>query len=292
MKVLVTGATGFTGSFVVPELIRAGYDVRCLIRPTSNVNWLPLKKVEKIVGDFEDPQSLVRALTDVDILVNIASIGFGHAPVIVDAAVKAGVQRGLFIGTTAIFTTLNAPSKKVRLAAEETITGSGLDYTIIRPTMIYGTSRDRNMCRLIRYLNRWTFIPVLGGGKNLQQPIYVRDLAVAVKKCLDTDRTIGKAYNVAGAEPLNFNQVIDTVARILKRPGRKIHLPAGPFVVALKALEKILPKAPIKAEQILRLNEDKAFDYSDAERDFDFSSRSFEEGVSSEIEEMRRCGEI
>ncbi|HMV30162.1 MAG TPA: NAD(P)H-binding protein, partial [Anaerolineales bacterium] len=148
MKVLVTGGTGFTGSRLIPLLLKNGIQVRALVRPTSNRSPLSVLTVEWVTGDLADAESFTAALRGVDALVNIASLGFGHAESIVRAAKEAGVKRGLFISTTAIFTQLNAGSKSIRLAAEEAIQASGLEYTILRPTMIYGSPRDRNMWRL------------------------------------------------------------------------------------------------------------------------------------------------
>ncbi len=152
MKVLVTGGTGFTGSRLIPLLLQNGFQVRALTRSTSDRSPLSALTVEWATGDLSNPETLTAALRGVDALVNIASLGFGHAESIVRSAKEAGVKRGIFISTTAIFTQLNAGSKSIRLAAEEAIQASGLDYTILRPTMIYGSPRDRNMWRLIRLL--------------------------------------------------------------------------------------------------------------------------------------------
>jgi uncharacterized protein YbjT (DUF2867 family) len=284
MKVLVTGTTGFTGSRVVPLLLDSGYQVRCLTRTTSDRSSLSALTVEWATGDLSNPESLTSALRGVDALVNIASLGFGHADSILRSAKEAGVKRGIFISTTAIFTQLNAGSKSIRLAAEEAIQASGLDYTILRPTMIYGSPRDRNMWRLIRLLRITPIMPIFGDGESLQQPIFVDDVAQAVLLALKTDVTIGKSYNIAGKAPLTYNQVIDTVAATLGRRVWKLHLPYMPIVRALQFTEqlRLRLRLPIKAEQVLRLNEDKAFSYEEAQRDFGFSPRSFEDGIELE----------
>ncbi len=283
MKVLVTGATGFTGSRVVPLLLQSGYQVRCLTRATSDRSPLSALTVEWVTGDLSNPETLASALRGVDALVNIASLGFGHADSILRSAKEAGVRRGIFISTTAIFTQLNAGSKSVRLAAEEGIQASGLDYTILRPTMIYGGPRDRNMWRLIRLLRITPIMPIFGDGESLQQPIFVDDVAQAVLRALQTNATIGKSYNIAGKDPLTYNQVIDTVASALGRRVWKLHLPYMPIVRVLQFTERMKIRLPIKAEQVLRLNENKAFSYEEAQRDFGFSPRSFEEGIGLEI---------
>jgi uncharacterized protein YbjT (DUF2867 family) len=281
MKVLVTGATGFTGSRVVPLLLENGYEVRCFVRETSDRSPLSALGVEWATGDLSNPESLTAALRGVDALVNIASLGSGHAESIIRSAKEAGVRRGIFISTTAIFTRLNAGSKSIRLAAEEAIRSSGLDYTILRPTMIYGGPRDRNMWRLIHFLRVSPVIPIFGDGKSLQQPIFVDDVAQAVLLALQNDAAIGKSYNIAGKEPLTYNQVVDTVAAALGRRVLKLHLPHMPIVRLLHFAERMRLCLPIKAEQVLRLNEDKAFSYEEAQRDLGFNPRGFAEGIAA-----------
>jgi nucleoside-diphosphate-sugar epimerase len=283
MKVFVTGGTGFTGSYLIPLLLNNGYEVRCLHRPGSDRSALPYPEIEWVVGDISDSEAFSASMRGTDALVNIASLGFGHADSILHAAQKAGISRAVFVSTTAIFTQLDAKSKTVRLAAEKAIESSGLRYTVLRPTMIYGSPRDRNMWRLIRFLRYSPVVPVFGDGKYLQQPIFVGDVAQAIVSCLCNDQTVGKSYNIAGKSPLTYNQVIDTIARQMQRRVWKVHFPAASVVSLLKFFERLHIPFPIKAEQVLRLNENKNFSYEEAERDFEFSPLSFEDGIKSEL---------
>ena len=283
MKIFVTGATGFTGSRTVPLLLKNGYKVRCLYRASSDRSPLNGLDIEWALGDVSDHRSLTSAMDGADALVNVASLGFGHADSIIRAAKDAGIKRAVFISTTAIFTQLNASSKKVRVAAELAVETSGLDYTILRPTMIYGEPRDRNMWRLIKFMHVSPIIPIFGDGKYLQQPIYVDDIAAAVLGCLKADITIGKSYNIAGKAPLTYNEVIDTLAKAMDKRVWKLHIPSKPVVSFLSLVEKTRIPFPIKAEQVLRLNENKDFSYAEAQRDFGFSPLSFEEGIELEL---------
>jgi len=287
MKVFVTGGTGFTGSQVVPILLKNGYEVRCLYRPQSDRSVLPQPEIEWALGDVSDPQALSTSMQGTDALVNIASLGFGHADSILRAAKNAGIQRAIFVSTTAIFTKLNAKSKQVRVLAENAIETSGLQYTILRPTMIYGSPRDRNMWRLVRFMRYSPIIPIFGDGNYLQQPIYVGDVAQAIVNCLCNDQTIGKSYNIAGKVPLTYNQVIDTIAGQMNKRVWKLHIPSGQVVSLLKFFERIRIPFPIKAEQVLRLNENKDFSYAEAEMDFGFNPLSFEEGIKSELKSIK-----
>jgi len=287
MKVFVTGATGFTGSRVVPLLLNNGHEVRCLYRPSSDRSSLPQPEIEWVTGDLSDSQTLTSAMQGTDALVNIASLGFGHAENIITSAKNAGIKRAIFISTTAIFTKLNAKSKSVRMQAESAIESSGLDFTILRPTMIYGSPRDRNMWRLINFIKKFPVIPVFGDGSHLQQPIFVDDVAQAVVSCLSNENTVGKSYNIAGKYSLTYNAVIGIIADKLNKRVWKIHIPSKPVVALLNLFEKIHLPLPIKAEQVLRLNENKDFSYAEAERDFGFSPRSFEGGIGLEIKNAK-----
>jgi uncharacterized protein YbjT (DUF2867 family) len=286
-RALVIGGTGFTGSHVLPLLLARGWTVRALVRPASGDKTFMGGEVEWICGDLNDPDALVHAMKGVDVLINLASLGFGHAPNLVLSALKSKIRRALFLSTTAVFTTLNASSKATRLSAEEMIQKSELNYTLLRPTMIYGNSRDRNMCRLIGYLRRWPVIPVLGDGSHLQQPVYVEDVAKAVEDSLSSYQTERKSYNIPGAKALSYNEVIDTISGLLKRKVARVHLPASPCVSILRCLESMGLRGPIRSEQISRLNENKAFDFREATHDFGYQPRLFEEGILSELKEMR-----
>lgn len=284
MRVFVTGATGFTGSKTVPLLLSAGYQITCLYRSTSDRSVLPQPEINWVLGDVSDRQGLTEALKSSDTLVNIASLGFGHAEGIVAAAEDAGIKRAIFVSTTAIFTRLNATSKSVRLAAEETIKNSSLAYTILRPTMIYGSPRDRNIWRLIRWLKTIPVFPVMGSGNYLMQPIYVDDVAQAIVLSLHHEKTFAKCYNIAGGQALTYNSLIDTVGGQLNRRILKIHLPVKLSVRILQTIEQLGLRIPIKSEQIERLNENKNFSIEPAREDFNFQPRSFSEGIQMELD--------
>jgi len=286
MKVLVAGATGFTGSYTIPLLLKKGYSVRCFVRESSDRSHLPVEQVEFAEGNLEDAKSIERALDGMDAFVNIASLGFGYDETLIPALEQSTVRRAVFVSTTSIFTQLNPDSKTVRLRAEELIKKSNLYYTILRPTMIFGSSRDRNMCRLIRFISRSSFIPVFGSGEYLQQPVFVGDVAWSIAEILGNSNTIFKEYNIGGAEPLTYNQVIDIVAEEAGKRIKKNYIPYKPVTKTLSFFEKFSIPLPIKAEQILRLNEHKAFSYTDAEKDFGYNPRHFRDVIRAEMEEM------
>ena len=290
MKLFVTGATGFTGSQLVPFLLQNGYQVRCLYRPTSDRSVLPEPEIEWVLGDLSDTDSLSASMQGTYALMNIASLGFGHADSILHAAKDSGIQRAIFLSTTALFTQLNTKSKSIRLDAERAIRSSGLQYTILRPTMIYGSPRDRNMWRMIQFMRRSPIVPIFGDGNSLQQPIHVDDVAQAVIQCLVSGKTICKSYNIAGKHPLTYNQVIDTIAAQINKRVMKFHIPSATAVAVMRFFERLHIPLPIKAEQVLRLNENKDFEYEDAANDFGFTPLSFEDGLRMELKSTQKKG--
>ena len=279
MKILVTGATGFTGSHAVSVCLDRGHSVVCFVRKSGDFSALPEGRVRLAVGDLAVPETLEEVLRGQDALLNFASLGFGHAAGIVAAAERAGVPRAVFISTTAVFTSLPAASKSVRLAAEEAIRGSRLAWTILRPTMIYGTARDRNISRLVRFLRRSPLVPLPGRRDARQQPVHVEDVALAAVLALEARATAGRAYNIGGAEPLTLEQIVDTICARLNRRPVKIRVPSGPIVAVTRLLEGFGLHLPIRSEQLLRLDEDKAFDWSEAAGDFGYNPRRFVDGV-------------
>ena len=284
--ILVAGGTGFTGSYTVPLLLRRGYKLRFLVRPASDTRRLEGPGVDLVSADLDEPASLEPVFAGVSGLISMVGLHTGHAVPLVDAAVRSGVRRALFVSSTSIFTRPDTPTKSFLIEAEKYIHASGLNYTILRPTMVYGAERDGNISRLIRYLARWPVLFIPGDGTCLVQPIFVEDVAGAIADAFHSSATIGRSYNISGREPLTFNRLVDTVLSILGRKVLRFHLPVSPLVRTCKWAETRGFSFFVRADQIERLNEDKAFTYDEAVRDFHFSSLSFETGVKRQIEGM------
>jgi nucleoside-diphosphate-sugar epimerase len=270
-RILLVGGTGFLGSFVAARL--ADRQPIVFARETSNRAVLPAG-LEVRIGDLNQPLPL----EGISSLVYCASMGFGHIPAVVEQLRTNGVERAVFISTTAIFTSLSSPSRAMRLEAEAAVQASQLDWTILRPTMIYGTSRDRNISRLLVFLRRWPVFPLCGNA--LWQPVYVEDLAEAVVAALDSPRSVGRIYNLPGATPLHFADLVKAAARAVGRRVILARVPVEAAVIAARVTRVV------SAEQIRRLAEDKAFSFVDASRDFGYAPRSFEAGVQREARDI------
>jgi uncharacterized protein YbjT (DUF2867 family) len=283
MKLLVTGGSGFLGGYVLREAARRGHPAIALARSQTAADAVTALGARPVTGDLNDTRSLVDAFTTAgcDVLISLASLGFGHASAIIAAAEGAGLTRAVFLSTTAVTTTLPVTSKQVRLAAEQGIRASALDWTILRPTMIYGDPGDRNLSRLLALLRRVPVLPV-PGGSHLQQPVHAADVADAVLAAAKRPRAAGHTYDLAGPEPLTFNELLRTSARAVASRTRFVPVPLPPVIAAARGYELLSRNPKIRVEQLRRLAEDKAFAIDDAVRDLGYAPRSFADGIRAE----------
>jgi nucleoside-diphosphate-sugar epimerase len=119
----------------------------------------------------------------------------------------------------------------------------------------------------------------------------VSDVAWAVVQALETPATINRQFNISGAAPLTYNDVVRLTAQALCRRVQRFHIPAQPMVAALQASERLGITLPIKAEQVLRLNEDKAFSHAEAAEAFGYFPMAFEQGIRQEVALLRSGGD-
>jgi len=290
MRILLTGATGLLGGALLGLLLAEGHETRCLVRATSpNASRLDGERVEILRGDVAREEDLYRALEGTDALLHLA--GIEYAPPVLRAASRAGVERILVVGSTSAHSAY-AFRAGPKLEMEEAVRGSGLAWTIVRPSMIYGSERDKNVHRLLRFLDRWPVFPIFGPGTNLWQPVYHEDCARGVLEALKRPDAVHRSYDLPGAEPLTYLDLVKTAAAALGREPRIVTLPIEPVRLALVAAERLRLPLPIDSGQVTRLREDKAYPYEDARRDLGFAPRPFSEGIALEVERLRELGMV
>jgi len=290
MRILLTGATGLLGGALLRLLLAEGLETRCLLRADSpNTSRLDGERVEILYGDVAREEDLYRALRDTDALLHVA--GIEYAPPVVQAASRAGVERVVIVGSTSAHSAYAFRSGP-KLRMEELVRGSGLAWTILRPSMIYGSERDRNVHRLLRFLERSSVFPVFGPGTNLWQPVYYEDCARGVFEALERPASVRRSYDLPGAEPLTYLDLVKTAAAALGRSPRIVRLPIEPVRRALAAAERLRLPLPVDSGQVMRLSEDKAYPYEGARRDLEYAPRPFREGVALEVARLRRLGMV
>ena len=281
---IVTGANGFTGRYVCMELIRKNMPFIVLLRPNTDPNWFIRFSIKYRFADINNLHELVPAMKSCDTLINVASIGFGAAPILIKACHEVGIKRALFVSTTAIFTKLNSSSKSIRLDAEYEITQSRLNFTIIRPTMIFGSKDDRNIFRLISWINKYPIIPVLQKGDGLQQPVFVKDVAWAIVESINNPNTKNTIFNVAGPKAIKFKKMIDIISKKLGKKIFQISINPNLAILFIKFMNFLNIKNLVSEEQVKRVIEDKNFSNKKAKELINFNPKPFDYVITQQLE--------
>ena len=289
--ILITGATGFVGSHLVERLCKDGIVVRALVRTPSKAQKLRDLGAEVVAGDISDPASLEAAATGCDRVVNLVGIiqegkGFTFRSIHVEgtrnaiaAAKKAGVKQ--FFQQSALGTREGAKSEyhRTKWEAEEIVKKSGISYTILRPSLIYGPG-DQFTLRIADAIRFSPVLPVIGSGRSKVQPIFIDDVTACITKCVAGDSYLDRIIEIGGPEQLTYEEVTKAIAGALgvKRP--TVHMPMLFMKTIAKVAETVLPKPPVTTDQLVMLQEDNVCDPESVRKVFGFEPMEFREGLS------------
>jgi nucleoside-diphosphate-sugar epimerase len=291
MKIAMSGATGLTGGFFLDRLsrIKPQTEVTALVRESSDrhfIETLPLK-INYHVGDIYDENSWDKIFQSqkFDAVLHLAHIR--ATPSVINSLKRSSqAPRLIVIGTTGCFSKYNQYSQ-MYVDAEACFHEYEGSYCLVRPTMIYGSSKDLNLHKLIKFCNKFGFFPVFGSGQSLLQPIHADDIAQVLLSALEKSQISGN-YNLSGGTVISFEDLITLVEKILDKPIRKVFIPLGISIKLASISEKVLQsRSPIKKEQVLRLQEDKVFSSDKAMKDLDFSPRTLEDGLRQEVQSLQ-----
>jgi NADH dehydrogenase len=286
MKIAVIGATGFVGSHVVNELMSAGHDVSVLVRPGSESK-LPRSDIWRTTpGDLNDPAALTAALKDCDGVVYSVGLlrefpGKGitfentqYEGVVntVAAAKQCGTGRFILISANGV----RIPGtryQETKLRAEQYLMASGLQATVLRPSVIFGDPHGRMEFATQLYRDMVAPpIPAVGffkglspaNGQVLMSPAWIGDVAAAVREAFDQDQTIGKTYALGGPEVLSWTEMIRRIAAVAGKKKIIMPMPIGAMKLAATLFDW-LPFFPVTRDQLTMLAEDNTADPAELE---------------------------
>lgn len=287
-RILMTGATGNTGFFVLQRLLSLQPDrpILALVRASSDTAALRQLGVPWHVCDLDVPATYLPQVLAGDMLLETANLR--HARTMLPALAGVGVTRAFCVTTTGVFSVHHSYSALYR-EIEQEMRDSSVAVTLLRPSMIYGNERDHNMHKLLRFIAKFPFYPVFGNGRAKMQPVHVEDLAEGIAQAV-AGNVYGE-FNLAGPLALPYKQIIDEAFRAVGRRGVMVFIPVGPIALLAGLLERV-PRFPVKREQVIRLQEDKAFDIAGSRRELHYAPRSFAVGIAQEAERLRKKGMI
>jgi nucleoside-diphosphate-sugar epimerase len=255
MKVLVTGATGFIGSYVAEKLLEKGYNVRCLIRKTSNLRWIKDKNYELIEGSLSDINSLENATKDIDYIYHIAGNTSAKnideyiagnckgTTNLIEASLKnaPNIKRFIYVSSqTACGPALsereptdeNSPLNPItdygysKKLAEEAIKTyiEKIPFTIIRPPAVYGP-RDTEIYSIFKMIKSGLCC-YMGFNKKMLSLVHIYDLADGIINSAETNSTLGKTYFITSESFYTWHQIYNIIKKELnKKITLNIYLP-------------------------------------------------------------------
>ncbi len=289
MRIFVSGGTGFIGGHLRRALLAKGHSIRLLVHKRGDGIE---QGVELAEGDITRPETLVAAVRGCDATINLVGIirefpgrgvTFARLHVagtrnLLEAAKAAGIRRHLQMSALGTRPDATSNYHRSKYQAEELVRGSGLDYTIFRPSIVFGP-KDAFVNKLAGYIRSFPAVPVIGDGRYRLQPIAADDVARCFVQALEMPQTMGKTYELCGPDRLPYNELLDTIGRVLgKRQVRKLPNPLGIMRVVVPLLQG-LPFFPLTMDQLLMLIEENICDGSWRET-FKFEPERFEAGIA------------
>ncbi len=301
-RVLLTGATGFVGGYVLKKLVTSSDVPVCLVRDPEKLArktaHFPGAQVISITGNLFSTAALRKAAAQSDVAIHLvgiilqrgqdtfARVHYEGTRNVLTACQEAGIKR--YVHMSALGARPNAVSRyhQTKHEAEELVRKSGLDWTIFRPSLIHGP--DGEFMELMKTFACGLVPPVMpyfGRGENRLQPVDVRDVAECFVRALDRPQTIHRAYGLGGPRSYSWKELYRICQKHI--PGARRWKPqVGQPVALAKLLARTVMKLPAPTAALDRLKfdvgqvqmsqEDCVCDVAPAERELDLTFRDFE----------------
>jgi NADH dehydrogenase len=264
--------------------------VSCLARDIETARTFLAKDVELIRGDLAKTTALAQGCEGAEAVVHLAGIFFERGGDtfkkvlaagtrnLVECAKKAGVRRFLYVSSLGADLKSRDRYLKAKAEAEQIVRESGLEYTLFRPTLIYGPD-DELIYRYGRLAYHLPAVPIIASGQNPVRPILVNDAVSALLAALEQPVSVGKEYVLGGAQVILRRDITDTVIHVFRQKKFKIPIPLFLYYLAAHLMETFWPHPWITRQHLNMLIRPHAGDISALRKELGVEPISFEEGV-------------
>lgn len=236
--ILVTGATGFVGFHLVNALLTQHKKIRCLVRSDIPELSKLCNEIEIIKGDIRDSDTVSSAVKGTQQVVHLAAKVQDHKSEtmrqvnvegtknLVYSSVRYGIEKFVFLSTLNVVLPVKNQYSISKLEAERIIRESGLNFTILRPSIIYGLGDDGTIAKLINSVKTKKTIFLIGDGNYKLQPIYIDDVVNAIGEVLnDSNKFKNRTFFLVGNDTISYNELVDLISDIFGVKRRKFHIP-------------------------------------------------------------------
>jgi NADH dehydrogenase len=291
MVVLVTGASGLLGREVVRELLERNYEVRALVHTPGRERVFQHGTVDVYYGGVNDPDALASACRGVEAVIHLVAVirqGRGvtyervnrQGVANVAAAAKASGSVKHFVHLSAIGAVDNPrfPYLRSKWQGEQEVVNSGLPYTILRPSVLFGPG-DEFINALAALVRAFPVVPVIGSGNNRLQPIAVQDVARCVVLSLDRGDLKGRVVEIGGPRQLSYNEIVRIVGRTLARRRLRLHIPVWLMWLNVALMQLLVPRPPLTREMLRMLPLRNVAELGVVEDTFGFAPRPLEGNI-------------
>jgi nucleoside-diphosphate-sugar epimerase len=283
--ILVTGGTGAMGSVLVRMLSQQKIKVRVLCMPGDPF----AGRVKDIAADIRyadiaNKMDIRNVCEGVKTVYHLAAIiiskdekAFEKINVegtrnIIEEAVRAGVGHFIYVSSASVTYPAPTPYSLSKRRAEEIVKNSGLSYTILRPTLVYGEKGGQEFDMYLNYLKKFPVVPFIGNGAPLKRPVYVEDVNAGLLAVCGNEKSFGKTYNLSGGEAVSM---IDFTTLCLKLMGMEhkpvIHLPVWLCRAIAVLMKLVMSDPPLKWQVIAGITQDANLDPAEAMADLGYS---------------------
>ena len=287
MKALITGGAGVVGKALCRELQARGVCVRVLTLPGDTLASSRIPSgVELVYGDVTNYGSLRSAFEGIDMVFHLAAILLSTQPSefdrintqgtrnVISACQDAGVRRLLYVSSISVTYPILTPYGQSKLDGESLVRESGLDWTIVRPTLVIGDGGGIEFNMYARYVSRFPVYFLPGGGKALKRPVRSVDLVQGIAAAGLEECAIWKTYALAGPSVMTMAQMADAILRSRGLKHRMFKLPWW-LCKRLAVLKAWIGGSGVSAEQALAgFLYDAAPSIESAEKDLGYHPKS------------------